>query len=109
MCGLDVLVLLEFDDRESDSPYIERVWRSRSRSGGPFLSIAEGKASRADVLRDHDLGERGALRVGEGEGQGGFDGAAQVAVAACQPCSPVPALAQPVLMTRARISVFFFR
>lgn len=42
MCGLDVLVLLEFDDRESDSPYIERVWRSRSRSGGPFLSIAEG-------------------------------------------------------------------
>jgi AraC-like DNA-binding protein len=35
-------VLLEFDDRESDSPYVERVWRSRSRSGGPFLSMAEG-------------------------------------------------------------------
>lgn len=35
-------MLIEFDDRESDSPYVERVWRSRSRSGGPFLSMAEG-------------------------------------------------------------------
>jgi hypothetical protein len=35
-------VLLEFDDRESDSPYVERVWRCRSRRGGPFLSMAEG-------------------------------------------------------------------
>lgn len=35
-------MLLEFDDRESDSPFVERVWRSRSRSGGPFLSMAEG-------------------------------------------------------------------
>jgi Helix-turn-helix domain len=35
-------VFLSFDDRESDSPYIERVWRSRSTSGGPFLSMAEG-------------------------------------------------------------------
>jgi len=35
-------VLLEFDDRGSDSPYVERVWRSRSRSGGSFLSMAEG-------------------------------------------------------------------
>ena len=34
--------LLEFDDRRSNSPYIERVWRSRSRKGGPFLSMAEG-------------------------------------------------------------------
>jgi len=35
-------VFLEFDDRESDSRYVERVWRCRSRSGGPFLSMAEG-------------------------------------------------------------------
>lgn len=35
-------MFLEFDDRESDSPYVERVWRSRSRRGGPFLSMAEG-------------------------------------------------------------------
>jgi hypothetical protein len=34
-------VLIEFDDRESDSPYIERVWRSRSRSAGAFLSMAD--------------------------------------------------------------------
>ena len=35
-------MLLEFDDRESDSPFVERVWRGRSRTGGPFLSMAEG-------------------------------------------------------------------
>lgn len=35
-------MILEFDDRESDSPYVERVWRCRSRRGGPFLSMAEG-------------------------------------------------------------------
>jgi len=34
-------VLIQFDDRESDSPYVERVWRSRSRHGGAFLSMAE--------------------------------------------------------------------
>ena len=34
-------MLIQFDDRESDSPYIERVWRSRSRHGGSFLSMAE--------------------------------------------------------------------
>jgi Helix-turn-helix domain len=39
---LRTLLYLEFDDRESDSPLIERVWRSRSRIGGPFLSMAEG-------------------------------------------------------------------
>lgn len=35
-------MFLEFDDRESDSPYVERIWRSRSRTGGSFLSMAEG-------------------------------------------------------------------
>ncbi|MBR0713064.1 helix-turn-helix domain-containing protein [Bradyrhizobium liaoningense] len=38
----DPSVLIKFEDRESDSPYVERVWRSRSRSGGFFLSMAEG-------------------------------------------------------------------
>jgi len=35
-------LLIEFQHRESPSPYVERVWRSRSRSGGAFLSMAEG-------------------------------------------------------------------
>jgi AraC-like DNA-binding protein len=35
-------MLLEFEDRESTSPYIERIWRCRSRAGGFFLSMAEG-------------------------------------------------------------------
>ncbi|MCA1429792.1 helix-turn-helix domain-containing protein [Bradyrhizobium yuanmingense] len=35
-------MLIEFDHRASDSPYVERVWRSRSRRGGSFLSMAEG-------------------------------------------------------------------
>jgi AraC-like DNA-binding protein len=35
-------VLLTFEDRPSDSPYIERVWRGFSSGGGPFLSIAAG-------------------------------------------------------------------
>jgi hypothetical protein len=34
-------VLLAFDDRDSPSPFVERVWRCRSRSGGRFLSMAE--------------------------------------------------------------------
>ena len=34
-------MLIQFDDRESDSPYVERVWRSWSRHGGSFLSMAE--------------------------------------------------------------------
>jgi Helix-turn-helix domain len=35
-------VLLSFDDRPSDSPYIERVWRGFSSGGGQFLSVAAG-------------------------------------------------------------------
>jgi AraC-like DNA-binding protein len=34
-------MLIEFEHRESDSPYVERIWRSRSRQGGVFLSMAE--------------------------------------------------------------------
>jgi len=33
-------MLLTFEERSSDSPFIERVWRCRSERGGPFLSIA---------------------------------------------------------------------
>src|SRR6267142_420630 len=29
------------DDRPSDSPFVERVWRSHSESGGAFISMAE--------------------------------------------------------------------
>jgi len=34
-------MLLRFEHRLSDSPYIERVWRSHSLSGGSFYSMAE--------------------------------------------------------------------
>lgn len=33
-------MLLSFDDRLSDSPFVERVWRSRSDRAGMFLSVA---------------------------------------------------------------------
>ena len=35
-------MLLSFEDRESKSPYLARVWRSRSHEAGQFLSMAEG-------------------------------------------------------------------
>ena len=31
---------MTFEDRSSDSPLIERVWRCRGNGGGPFLSVA---------------------------------------------------------------------
>lgn len=34
-------MLIEFDHRESNSPFVERIWRSRSRLGGRFLSMAD--------------------------------------------------------------------
>jgi AraC-like DNA-binding protein len=34
-------MLIEFDHRESSSLHVERVWRSRSRDGGTFLSMAD--------------------------------------------------------------------
>jgi hypothetical protein len=37
-----VAVFLQFEDRKSTSPYVERIWRSKSRTGGTFLSMAEG-------------------------------------------------------------------
>ena len=33
-------MVLNFEDRLSDSPLVERVWRSRSEHGGSFVSIA---------------------------------------------------------------------
>jgi AraC-like DNA-binding protein len=33
---------LVFEDRPSDSPLVERVWRSRSERAGTFLSVAAG-------------------------------------------------------------------
>jgi hypothetical protein len=33
-------MFLRFEDRLSDSPFVERVWRSQSERGGPFVSIA---------------------------------------------------------------------
>ena len=34
--------VLTFSDRASDSPFVDRVWRSRSERGGTFSSIAQG-------------------------------------------------------------------
>jgi hypothetical protein len=33
-------MVLSFEERLSDSPFVERVWRSRSESSGTFLSVA---------------------------------------------------------------------
>jgi hypothetical protein len=35
-------MMIEFRDRQSDSLFVERIWCSRSRDGGSFLSMAEG-------------------------------------------------------------------
>jgi hypothetical protein len=34
-------MVLAFVDRPSDSPFVDRIWRSRSDRGGPFLSVAQ--------------------------------------------------------------------
>ena len=36
------MTFLTFDDRPSNSPFIERVWRCHSVAGGTFYSMAEG-------------------------------------------------------------------
>ena len=33
------------EDRPSDSPFVESIWRSRSDDGGPFISMAESQTS----------------------------------------------------------------
>jgi len=35
--------VLTFSDRPSDSPFVDRIWRSRTEQGGPFVSIAQGQ------------------------------------------------------------------
>jgi hypothetical protein len=35
-------VFLQFEDRKSTSPFVERIWRCKSGAGGTFLSTAEG-------------------------------------------------------------------
>ena len=35
-------MLFNFEERLSDSPFVERIWRSQTESTGPFLSIATG-------------------------------------------------------------------
>lgn len=35
-------MFITFEDRPSDSPFIERVWRSHTDAGGRFLSVAAG-------------------------------------------------------------------
>src|SRR5262245_32610723 len=34
-------MVLAFSDRPSDSPFVDRIWRSRSERGGSFLSVAQ--------------------------------------------------------------------
>jgi helix-turn-helix protein len=34
-------MVLAFSDRPSDSPFVDRIWRSRSELGGPFVSVAQ--------------------------------------------------------------------
>ena len=34
-------MILAFEDRSSDSPFVEKIWCSRSDHGGPFVSIAQ--------------------------------------------------------------------
>ena len=35
-------MFLTFDDRPSDSPFVERIWTARSERAGEFLSVAAG-------------------------------------------------------------------
>ena len=45
-------MFLTFDERPSDSPFVERMWRSRSHSAGVFLSVAASHFEIA-VTRHH--------------------------------------------------------
>jgi hypothetical protein len=47
-------MFITFDDRPSDSPFIERVWRSRSDRADTFLSIA---ASHFEMVVTRLLGQ----------------------------------------------------
>jgi AraC-like DNA-binding protein len=47
------------DDRPSDSPYVERIWRCHGEPGGTFLSIAESRCELVVTRR----GNTGTLTV----------------------------------------------
>lgn len=34
-------MILDFEERSSDSPYVEVIWRDQYESGGPFISMAQ--------------------------------------------------------------------
>src|SRR5262245_43532988 len=40
-------MLLNFEDRESDSPLVEKIWRSHSDRAGRFLSVAASNVEMA--------------------------------------------------------------
>ena len=40
-------MLLAFDHRASDSPFVDRVWRAQSQSAGAFLSVAASQVEMA--------------------------------------------------------------
>lgn len=43
VCEADRVLIFD-EDRASDSPFVERVWRSHSEAAGWFVSIAESRA-----------------------------------------------------------------
>jgi AraC-like DNA-binding protein len=49
-----VLMLIFDEDRSSDSPFVERVWRCHSKGADPFLSIA---ASRCELVVSRLVGQ----------------------------------------------------
>ena len=63
--------LLVFEDRPSDSPFVERVWRCHSERAGTFLSVAASHCElvvtrhrgrvRADRARAGDAADTGEL------------------------------------------------
>src|SRR4051794_12921749 len=44
------LMFVAYDERPSDSPFVERVWRGRSGDAGEFLSVA---ASHVEIVIAH--------------------------------------------------------
>jgi AraC-like DNA-binding protein len=50
-----VRMLLVFEHRESDSPFVERVWRAHSERAGVFTSVAE---SRLEIVVSRVRGKR---------------------------------------------------
>ncbi len=69
-------MVLAFSDRLSDSPFVDRIWRSRSDLGGPFVSIAQShfeiaitrhRGRTSVTLRGPETGATAAECPSEGE------------------------------------------